>query len=119
MVLFRRQQGELLSTRALVQSILGQKEGQKEAVEAFQAYYDMMVPYMEDVREKERAETHKKLEEFVSQGPVKIDVSKVYQDRFAKVMAKTSALTRKYESGQHRPTDINRHGSAKNTRSER
>lgn len=90
-----RRQAELMSTRALVQSIVGMHESTKTqdpAIEAFKEYCDKMFPFLDRAVNTEKDAAHKRLEEFVKY-PAKIALGPVYKQQ-AEHAKKMSTLRR-------------------------
>jgi hypothetical protein len=68
LVFLQRQEANLLSTRALVQSTLPEGKAAQPAIEAYQKYVDRMFPFIESASKE--SEMHTKLREFVKQKAV-------------------------------------------------
>ena len=71
LVFLQRQEANLLSTRALVQSTLPEGKAAQPAIEAYQKYVDRMFPFIESASKE--SEIHTKLREFVKH-KAKIDL---------------------------------------------
>lgn len=66
LVLLQRQQVQLLSTRALVQTSLPEeKEASDPAIEAFKKYHDAMFPFLDRIGDPDTEQQRKRLEKFV------------------------------------------------------
>lgn len=83
LVKLSRVQAEMRGTKALVQGILGlSSAGDKldPAIQAFEEYYDQMLPFLERVSETEDDKDRKRLAEFVKH-PVRINLNPIYQQQ--------------------------------------
>ena len=83
----QRRQAELLSTRALVQAIVGlhalspnPKETMHPAIEAFQLYADKMFPFLDKATTAEKTDQHKALEHF-TKAPLRISTKDIYKQK--------------------------------------
>lgn len=91
LVRLQRTQAEILSTRALVQSIVGlheEKATQDPAIAAYQEFCDKMLPFLDRAVDNESEEARKRLADFVK-SPARINLNPVYkqQAEHAKKMA--------------------------------
>jgi phage/plasmid-associated DNA primase len=97
LIKLQRQQSELLSTRALVQSLVALNTEGKAAVdpaiEAFQKYCDTMFPFLENAADSEKTMAHKRLMEFVKR-PARIALHPIYKQQAER--AKTLAAQRRF-----------------------
>lgn len=91
LVYLHRQNASMLSTRAVVQSLVGLHENratQDPAVQAFEDYCNKMFPFLDKAMDTEKEASIKRLVEFTKH-PAKIALSPVYkqQAEHAKRMA--------------------------------
>lgn len=80
LVFLQRQEAQLLATRAIVQSTLLTEGKQDPALEAFKAYSEAMVPFLEKAQLGQQKTEHELLNEFVK-SPMKIDLKPIYQSQ--------------------------------------
>lgn len=83
LVHLQRLNAELLSTRAMVQGLVGLHESKKTsdaAIEAFQDYCNKMFPFMRRAMDTEREQAIKTLTEFTKH-PARIALHPVYKER--------------------------------------
>lgn len=79
LVYLQRQEAQLLSTRALVQSTLPEgKEASDPAIAAYQKYCDAMFPFMERAANADKDAERKKLLEFIKHR-AKISLHPIYK----------------------------------------
>ncbi len=93
LVLIQRQQAQLLSTRALVQtSMPDEKAAADPAIEAYQKYHDAMFPFLDRIGDPDTEAQRKRLEKFVKHN-ARIDL-KPYWRRQAKAAKRVKNLRR-------------------------
>jgi len=91
LVYIRRQEADLLATRALVRSILNlseSKELEEEAIKAFEDYCERMFPFWKRAEDLEVDEQRKALMELVKK-PLKIKLPELYRAQAAMLRKKT------------------------------
>lgn len=85
MVSLQRQQAHLLATRAIVQSTLPEGKAATAAIKAFQAYYDVMMPFMDRAVNAE-FETAKENLIKLTKHPLQFPIAQAYKAEAAKAV---------------------------------